>query len=69
MVITMSKSLSELAEDYLAEAQRIREKLSELADNPEKLSVPELNHKIAVYEDMLLDCMTTYYQMKNYYKK
>lgn len=64
----MSDSLSGLAEGYLSEAQRIKDKLSELALNSNGLNPAEYNRTVAVYEDMLLDCMTTYYKLKNYYK-
>ncbi len=64
----MSKSLSELADEYFAEAQRIEQKIKELeavadCDNP-----AAVNHSLAVYRDMYKDLMFSYNTLKNYYK-
>ena len=65
----MSKSLSELAEDYLTEAERIKKKIAELEATGDCGNQAQHNSRIAIYEDMLTDVMTTYYQLKNYYNK
>lgn len=67
VVITMSKSLSELAEEYKANAEYIEQKIKELeaeADN----NPAAVNHTLAVYRDIHRDLMSTYRTLNNYYK-
>lgn len=62
------KTLSELADDYLAEAQRLKKKIDELEASADKDNPAAVNHTIAVYYEMFLDQMSLYYKLKDYYK-
>ena len=65
----MSKSLAELAEDYLTEAERIKKKIAELEATADRTNEADYNHRITIYEDMLADCMLTYRLLKDYYEE
>ena len=62
------KTLSELADDYLAEAQRLKKKIDELEAAADTDNPAAVNHTIAVYYDMLHDTMYAYHQLKKYTK-
>ena len=62
------KSLSELAEDYYAEAQRLKKKIDELEAAEDTDNPSAVNHTLAVYRDMYLEQMSLYYKLKNYYR-
>ena len=62
------KTLSELADDYLAEAQRLKKEIDEL-EAADKDNPAAVNHTIAVYQDMYSEQMLLYHKLKNYYKK
>lgn len=64
----MSKSLAELADEYLAEAHRIKKKIAELETKADACNPAAANHSLAVYYEMLDDLMRTYNTLKNYYK-
>ena len=62
------KTLSELAEEYYAEAQRLKKIIRELKKKTDASNPAAEHHTISVYESMLCDCMSAYNQLKDYYK-
>lgn len=62
MWVRKMKTLSELAEDYKKEAERLKAKIEKLKNIPD---YPTKNLKI--YEEMYLEVMKIYYELRNYY--
>lgn len=60
------KSLAELAEEYLAQADHLKSKLEML---PKITDDYKLKYKRAVFEDMYNESMSNYYKLRDYYKK
>lgn len=60
------KTLSELAEEYLAQADYLKSKLEKL---PKITDDYKLKYKRAVFEDMYNEAMSNYYKLRDYYKK
>lgn len=58
------KSLAELAEEYKAQADRIKAKMDAIPINTEDYN---LKHKRAVLWSMWCEAMDNYYILKNYY--
>lgn len=60
------KTLAELAEEYLSQANHLKAKLNEIPENTDDY---KLKHKRTVFEDMYNEAMSNYNRLKNYYKK
>ena len=59
------KTLAELAEEYLAQADYLKSKLEKL---PKITDDYKLKYKRAVFEDMYNEAMSNYYKLRDYYK-
>lgn len=62
------KTLSELAEEYYSEAQRLKKKIRELKKRTDISNPAAERHTIAIYESMVCDCMRAYNELKDYYR-
>lgn len=60
------KTLAELAEEYLQQAEELKNKINQLPEDTEDYA---LRHKRCIYEDMHNEAMTIYYRLRNYYGK
>lgn len=60
------KSLAELAEEYKAQADHIKAKIDAIPSNTDDYN---LKHKRALLVDMYNEALSTYYRLKDYYKK
>ena len=60
------KTLAELAEEYLAQADHLKSKLEML---PKITDDYKLKYKRTMYEDMYNEAMSNYYKLRDYYKK
>ncbi|WP_303790515.1 hypothetical protein [Ruminococcus flavefaciens] len=60
------KSLAELAEEYKAQADYIKAKMDAIPINTEDY---KLKHKRALLVDMYNEALSTYYRLRDYYKK
>lgn len=58
------KTLAELAEEYLLQANHLKSELNKIPKNNYKLK-----YKRAVFEDMYNEAMSNYNRLKNYYEK
>lgn len=65
-VVNDMKSLAELAEEYLAQADHLKSKLEML---PKITDDYKLKYKRTMYEDMYNEAMSNYIRLKNYYEK
>lgn len=65
-VVNDMKSLDELAEEYLAQADHLKSKLEKL---PKITDDYKLKYKRTMYEDMYNEAMSNYYKLRDYYKK
>ena len=65
-VVNDMKSLAELAEEYLAQADYLKSKLEKL---PKITDDYKLKYKRTMYEDMYNEAMSNYIRLKNYYEK
>ena len=65
-VVNDMKSLAELAEEYLAQADHLKSKLEML---PKITDDYKLKYKRTMYEDMYNEAMSNYIRLKNYYVK
>lgn len=65
-VVNDMKSLAELAEEYLAQADYLKLKLEKL---PKITDDYKLKYKRTMYEDMYNESMSNYYKLRDYYKK
>jgi hypothetical protein len=60
------KTLAELAEKYLAQADHLKSELNKIPKNTDNY---KLKYKRAVFENMYNEAMSNYNQLNNYYKK
>lgn len=60
------KSLAELAEEYKAQADHIKAKMDAIPSNTDDYN---LKHKRALLVDMYNEALSTYYRLRDYYKK
>ena len=60
------KTLAELAEEYLLQANHLKVKLNEIPENTKDY---KLKHKRAILWDMWSEATENYYELKDYYKK
>ncbi len=60
------KTLAELAEEYLAQANYLKSELNKIPKNTDNY---KLKYKRAVFEDMYNEAMSNYNRLKNYYEK
>ena len=60
------KTLAELAEEYLAQADYLKSKLEKL---PKITDDYKLKYKRTMYKDMYNEAMSNYIRLKNYYEK
>ena len=60
------KSLAELAEEYLAQADHLKSELEKL---PKITDDYKLKYKRTMYEDMYNEAMSNYYKLRDYYNK
>lgn len=60
------KTLAELAEEYLAQANHLKAELKKI---PKRTDDYKLKYKRAVFEDMYNEAMSNYSRLKNYYEK
>lgn len=65
-VVENMKTLAELAEEYLAQANHLKSKLEKL---PKITDDYKLKYKRTMYEDMYNEAMSNYIRLKNYYEK
>ena len=65
-VVNDMKSLAELAEEYLAQADHLKSKLEKL---PKITDDYKIKYKRTMYEDMYNEAMSNYYKLRDYYKK
>lgn len=65
-VVNNMKTLSELAEEYLAQADHLKSKLEKF---PKITDDYKLKYKRTMYEDMYNEAMSNYYKLRDYYKK
>lgn len=66
-MVNNMKTLAELAEEYLAQANHLK---AELEKNPKRTDDDyKLKYKRTMYEDMYADAMYSYNQLKAYYDK
>ena len=65
-MVNNMKTLSELAEEYLAQADHLKSKLEKL---PKITDDYKLKYKRTMYEDMYNEAMSNYYKLRDYYKK
>ena len=60
------KTLAELAEEYLSQANHLKEELNKI---PKLTGDYKLKYKCAMYEDMYNEAMSNYNRLKNYYEE
>ena len=60
------KSLAELAEEYKAQADHIKAKMDSIPSNTDDYN---LKYKRALLSDMYNEALSTYYRLRDYYKK
>lgn len=60
------KTLAELAEEYLQQAEELKIQINQIPEDTEDYI---LRHKRYIYEDMYNEAMTIYYRLRNYYGK
>ena len=60
------KTLAELAEEYLLQANHLKSELEKL---PKITDDYKLKYKRTMYEDMYNEAMSNYIRLKNYYEK
>ena len=60
------KTLSELAEEYLFQANHLKSELNKIPKNTDNY---KLKYKCAMFEDMYNEAMSNYNRLKNYYEK
>lgn len=65
-MVNNMKTLAELAEEYLAQADYLKSKLEKL---PKITDDYKLKYKRTMYEDMYNEAMSNYYKLRDYYKK
>lgn len=65
-MVNNMKTLAELAEEYLAQADYLKSKLEKL---PKITDDYKLKYKRTMYEDMYNEAMSNYIRLKNYYEK
>ena len=65
-MVNNMKTLAELAEEYLAQADYLKSKLEKL---PKITDDYKLKYKRTMYEDMYNESMSNYYKLRDYYKK
>lgn len=66
MVENMKTTLTELAEEYLLQANHLKSELNKIPKNADNY---KLKYKRAVFEDMYNEAMSNYNRLKNYYEK
>ncbi len=65
-MVNNMKTLSELAEEYLLQAEHLKSKLDNL---PKCADDYKLRYKRTMLEDMYNEAMSNYIRLKNYYEK
>ncbi len=65
-LVNNMKTLAELAEEYLAQANHLKAELEKI---PKRTDDYKLKYKRTMYEDMYADAMCSYNQLKAYYDK
>lgn len=60
------KSLAELAEEYLQQAEELKIKINKIPEDTEDYA---LRHKRYIYVDMYNEAMTNYHRLRDYYRK
>lgn len=62
----LMKSLAELAEEYLQQAEELKIKIDRIPKETEDYA---LRHKRYIYVDMYNEAMTNYHRLRDYYRK
>ena len=70
------KPLEELAEEYIAEVNRLTERIEKLKEDRKAAKAKgnegeewEIKRRIAHYENLRIEAATTAYKLKNYYRE
>ena len=66
VLVNNMKTLAELAEEYLLQANHLKSELNKIPKNTDNY---KLKYKRAVFEDMYNEAMSNYNRLKNYYEK
>lgn len=65
-MVNKMKTLAELAEEYLLQANHLKSKLNKIPKNTDNY---KLKYKRTMFEDMYNEAMSNYIRLKNYYEK
>ncbi len=65
-MVNKMKTLAELAEEYLLQANHLKSELNKIPKNTDNY---KLKYKRTMFEDMYNEAMSNYIRLKNYYEK
>lgn len=65
-MVNKMKTLAELAEKYLLQANHLKSELNKIPKNTDNY---KLKYKRTMFEDMYNEAMSNYIRLKNYYEK
>lgn len=65
-MVNKMKTLAELAEEYLLQANHLKSKLNKIPKNTDNY---KLKYKRTMFENMYNEAMSNYIRLKNYYEK